>query len=768
MGLYDSYRLANSTAIPLFAGSVLPELGAAKQDLDQKYDVAKAYAENTGTALDTTPYFRNSQKEFQGVYTDIKDRLNAISARKDYENMVPLTQDLSKEAAIKLMPFKAEQERYQAAVKSLDSKELGLDETTKALLIRKAVQDDADARKAGVGGLYKDPVTGEMKGGFQDIYAAKNIDLPKWVDERLKDATVKKYGSENVSYGNGTYMVKRGGKWEQLGDKEIQSILSNAYSLSPDVQAHVQQQATLNGWAAGQKAKPFYNNLPAGTIKDSIDGLVAKGLPLKNAVQATITKQKETDILNEVKGYGAQKYHVNNSSSTMDVNVDSAALQKQQFAHEDATTAGNALITPGMTVQVGEWAKTPEGLNKGLIDISAKVADLETQKKITMQQATTKDPTARGIANMRLKGINDDLERQKIAQSQYTAVQKSSFDAATQKLGYGKSYDEVVAKTKPEMVKDVAKAMGAQSIKTRNGQEITAAEISDAILNNQYSVNYATGQGMSGNKGLTLNIAGKGQITIPSSSGIHAGAGMVYENPLDGVLHNFIVNADSRINKIQKQAATDYKTPQNLVVPGVTMSDKQITEVRKALPTTTAYTSDGAQKVEPEADVFKDAVKTEVGSVLQTGFVPVTYIDAKGNRTTLLHDFRHTGLRDNVGAHLFEDNTSNPAMQQTGRDLVENSAVNEFIKAVPPGLPVSKAGGRSKLEIITDKGLQQVQFLHYDNQYAILDMDGNIVKDAEGHELQSSDPNQIAPYFGDAINLKDAEMPHAARKVPKK
>lgn len=760
MGLYDSYKLYNSTAIPQFAGSVIPEIGYAKQDLDQKYDVAKSYADTTESMLGNTPYFQNSAKEFQAVSNGLNTELDAIGKRKDYEHMIPATHDLVTKAAMQLKPFADEHQRFQEAVKKLDDKDLNLDENTKQLLIRKSVQDDADARKAGVGGMYQDPITGQWKGGFQSIHAAKNVDIPKWVDERLKDAATQKYGSENVNFGNGAYMVKRGSKWESLGDKEIQSILGTAYSLSPDVQAHVEQQATLQGWAAGQKAKSFYKNLPPGSIKDAVDGMVTKGVPLKDAVQATMTAKTHSDQLNSITGYGTQKFQKNNFEGTMDVKNDEEFLQKQKLEHEDATDAGNALVTPGMTTTVQEWAKTHDGLEKGLTDIGSKITDLENQKKIVSQQAQSTDPNARAVAGMKLKSINDDLERQHIAQDQYTAIHKTNLDAATQKLRMGNTYEEVQAQVKPDVVKQVKDVIKGAGVTTAAGKSVSADEIADAFIKNNYTKNRGD---------ITINIPDKGAVTIKGTSfDPGMGAPIAYGNRFDKAIST-VTDPGSKLGRINQQAASDYQTPENLVVPGVTMSKNQIEEVHKALPSLTLYTSDGASKVAPEDDLVAKAAKIEVaGSVLQTGFVPIVVTDKDGVKTTLLADARHTGLRDNVGMNLFKTNTANPKMQQVGRDLLEGSAPDVFTKAIQPGLPINSYGGKKQLMIPTDKGLQPGTFIQHEGQFAITDPDGNILKDQNGNDLQSSDPNQIAPFFQYALGLKDAEMPHSARKVAKK
>lgn len=372
MGLYDNYRLANSTRIPEFAGSALPEMAAAKQDLDVKYDTSSANINSSSYNLANTPVWKGDEKLFGQVHADVSNQIAEMSQRKDLENLVPDTKKLAVNTAMAIKPFIENATKAAKDVEIVSNPDLKLDATTQAKLLAM----NADRNMRGGQTIIKDAF-GRMKSNYQNVAPAKAVDINEWADKRVKDTFPVERGWEHVKVG-GQYIIKNGQTGEVITADRIRGILADAYALDPDVQAHVQQQSDIVGWENGKNPSNTYKRLSAipsmAGIKATIDNLVANGRPLREAIEDTISQESQKALKGTIDSYAVGKYQKNNLKTTEDVKTDEAWLEHERQKREDA--APLVMTVPGTNSKIGP-DETYQSLTDGIAGQSKAIEDLK-------------------------------------------------------------------------------------------------------------------------------------------------------------------------------------------------------------------------------------------------------------------------------------------------------------------------------------------------------------------------------------------------------
>lgn len=341
--LYDAYRLDNSRQIPIYTGSAAPEALQVGQYMQGLYNQAQSGAFGIGNGLQSLTSLPQDKALVDDLRNTTQARLQDMAKRGDYENMIPEVQALGSEVSNRYRELLAPMQQRTEFIKSLDEKDYNLTGDQKQGII--AMSD------AGYTGLKKDEY-GRLTGKYTGTKYDKNIDLNKWIDERMKDIAIQKGGSEVVN-DNGVWKIKQGNKWEQLAPGTIESAISSAMANSADYLGYRNMMGRIAGFRAGQvgvdnlpdsittvdaKGKPI--NIPNPT-KQQIKEIAARyGIPLNQAAatftQAATEKGIEANALN----YARTKYAMNNRWTESGREIGQFQVEDYKQAQKEASSIG--------------------------------------------------------------------------------------------------------------------------------------------------------------------------------------------------------------------------------------------------------------------------------------------------------------------------------------------------------------------------------------------------------------------------------------------
>ncbi len=198
--LYNSYKLTNSTEIPLYAGSANPESLQVSQIMQQRYDAAKQGANGilqgsmklTGLGVD--------QKYADEMLNKTKSTIDEWNQRQDWENGVEAVKQVGNEYAYTAAALAVPMKAYSDWVENeIDSKDKNLDPTTRAVLKRKAIENYK--------GLTRDE-NGRLVGTFNGTPVAKYVDMTERTDKYFKDFVADKEGND---YSNSVELMEKWG-----------------------------------------------------------------------------------------------------------------------------------------------------------------------------------------------------------------------------------------------------------------------------------------------------------------------------------------------------------------------------------------------------------------------------------------------------------------------------------------------------------------------------------------------------------------------------
>jgi len=308
MGLYDGYRLANSQTVKQYEGSVVPELVAVSQEMQKRYDTA----ENN---MDYTRRFKNSivtrpedRPAFDKMWADnYEGRLNAISKRKDLENVTRetsmLATQLPQDYAAFAQNMQAEAAYEKDLQESYDKGDIKNKDNVSKLL---------ELSKQQSGSISIDPQTGRYAPNFKGYSPAKEIDKNKFIDDALAHANPTVIGSKGTIFSkDGQWLINEGSKTRKLTTDEIDKIASDAFKTREDWKSYMNQEAMLGTFknnyskispetvnlktVIGQKYRLDKNGntvkngkkpiIDPVTLQEALQDDLDKGLPLSKAVE---------------------------------------------------------------------------------------------------------------------------------------------------------------------------------------------------------------------------------------------------------------------------------------------------------------------------------------------------------------------------------------------------------------------------------------------------------------------------------------------------
>ena len=751
MGLYDNYRQSNSTRIPEFAGSVIPDLKYMKEDLDVKYNTALSTVEETNYKRKIAPvlHLKSDQEAYKSVMTQADTDIAEITKRPDYENMVVLTRKVAQKTAMGLRPLAKRAENrtaYAATLKDLTPEK-------QSLLLAKSDDDDQRYGK----GVYTNPITGELDGTYTGVTAAKQVDMPKKIEEWVKGAIPLKTGEEIVQIG-GQWIVKNGSSSTVLDPERIKGIIRNASALDADVQAYIKQEGELSGWQSGKMAKSLYSKLPE-TVKDAkgnvipnktkedIDALVASGIPLRDAVERVGASLKETEMRGIMDDLAVGKFRQNDRTSTKDVSANAYGVQEAATA---AATNTIRLTSPDQTTEMEGWAKTEGGVSNEITKANAAITSTDKEIAVINKSLETATGDAKGQLNTKKNELIATNNANKKVKSEMENILVNRRNLAAQQVtgNVNTTFASLTATEMPKAIVEVKKAY-PNGLATKGGQQITHEEIAMALLSGSVkSTKYG---------GRQFYVPGKGLILIPgimknsSSAGAAASGGAAYSNTLDDVMATPSFAANTVTAKALKIASALEDMPQTLAGTRITLKDNEIKVVKNSLEGRTNYAVGTLTKEDAPEGWDKD--KSEVtGYNGQTQRSTVVYKDKDGNYLkTLQVSLAGSGLAESMSADIAKNNTATPGLQQAGADLDPRSGTNMLLGASKPELVTSDYYGTPLMLDYRGKGPEPVKF-YQSNQgtFALWDESGNVIN-YKGVPLQSGDPGKVGHLFKNAV-----------------
>lgn len=510
MGLYDGYRLSNSTVIPQYVGSALPELANMYEMAQQRYDVASALDQTTADTVLQTPILNQDKATWEAINSDVQAGLRKRTEQDDYENTYRDVQRKAREVAPKLKALTDQVRAQQAYNQSLEDKELGLDLWTKQALQTKS----ADAYK----GIKFDQF-GRAIGGFQGIAAAKNIDVDKAIRDNLSILTAT--SSENIRKGdNGWQRYDTRDGWQAITPDKVKQAYYNGKANDLDWQARDKQQVELRSYMATRGL----TNEAAQAIIDSSNltpakELISQGYSPKEAYTLYHATKEAANIEQTQLDYALAKAY-RQDTHTRDFGVGQLALDsvKRQWEKEDSY---NPFIIQGPDTKLTADEQNPEKVrskNTELADQKATIATeiqrYENQLKgagITPEQKVQLQSNIDN-AKSRLANVSQALNRNE-------QIMNYVKNKTAQEMGYT-GYDQL-AKSATDKLLPMVKNAFPNGITGTDGTKISAEELVKAIIEDKYKVTTGRGYNTKLTDASIITSDGK-KVNINSSNTIEA------------------------------------------------------------------------------------------------------------------------------------------------------------------------------------------------------------------------------------------------------
>ena len=303
MGLYDGYKLENSSYIPQFVGSIVPELKDLSTIVQKRYNEARdtddalveamSNLQHLGTEEDTT--YANELK--QNYLSKVMQR----SEREDYENMGRRTKrdavSFSSDYTPLLNRMKGMQDINQRV---LQDKDISAPETKQKILKHISIINKAQ----------KDPTTGDFVrdgsgkiqlGAIQDWAYAPDVDIDKKTIEILKELETTERQTAYRSNGTG---LMTSNKYEFRDPKELASLARERLMNDPAVKAMIERDVTLTAdnygpqdfkAIADKENVSLYTQMKRAGNSDAAISAYLKGR--KEPMSLEVAKLKPLDVL---------------------------------------------------------------------------------------------------------------------------------------------------------------------------------------------------------------------------------------------------------------------------------------------------------------------------------------------------------------------------------------------------------------------------------------------------------------------------------------
>lgn len=686
--LYDSYRLSNSSAIPLFEGSAGPEAIQVGQQLQGQYDIAQEGAGQISSASDNVQAMPQDQAHADELRSTVRGTIDKFSRQRDWENRVGDVSALGRTFASRAMELQRPIAQYQQWKKDeLENKDKNLTTTQKADLNARAL--------AGYSGLKKDNL-GRLVGSFTGIDAAKNIDIPKWTDEKMKDITHSMGGTE-IATDNGEWKVKRGDKWDNVDKNKIESTLAAAIRGDTELQDFMKMESENAAFKGGHGVKSL-NDVPAELRTD----VVTSHMTPAEAMATYHGNARRQQILSSIKDYAVNKYAMNNRWTINDTGIGELALDRGKKAQDDFRIAGAGPNT------IPAWATDPGKLTKEISDSQDQIKDLN-DKKAVQERLLKTDPTSTSIQTG-LDRINKQIEQTQSILDNNSQIWNHTRDQAVQDLKLSDSKGELISTFKQFQDQQAPKLLSA--IKKDYPTGITVNKV-------KYSPEQLT------------EMAFNGKINKLDPYKSAALRGLITEASGD------LPNIEKQAHDIHSKVSQGFSTTSNTV--GLN-EEEQKTIGDFGISSATIYAAPGSNKIYTDKDVRSQKFIPEKFSI-ESNRITGRFKDDKGVMTEPMDVEMNTNMRTELRSRIAKKNVDgkwNPILM-----AMDDASYTGPLSKVKPGtvltgfpdangLPTNKPmmWGTKKMHLVLDAQGN-------DREWVLTDTDGNAILDKEGQQYRT-------------------------------
>jgi hypothetical protein len=411
MGLYDNYKLANSTGIKQYQGSVVPELVQVSQQLQGRYDAVQNEEDYLGRFMNSLQALPQDQPAFKQFSQGYRDKLKQLAGRPDKENLTRETTMLAQDLPDAYAPFAQRMKDYTEYKDQLDKdvRDGKINPETAQGMLQKSMKQDQ--------GIQLNPDTGRYQGRFAGSNYVNDINVNEWVDKQLDKVfpTTQGYSREQVG---GQWIVKQGGKTIKLEPGRIQQILHDAAGADGHFQAWMNQKQDLGTINTDySKLDPGFLDMgqQVGTQKingkevptrlyDIIKPLTDKGYSFGEAVKLYQQSKIGSDIMDQAYNYG-NKYIRNDADVEQSTSANPYGLA--EFEHQNRMkekkleTFELPITVPVQQPIAGFQHSDPQALDEAMADTQKNTEAINNQvfgwrkQNVAKQTGPITDPKTR-------------------------------------------------------------------------------------------------------------------------------------------------------------------------------------------------------------------------------------------------------------------------------------------------------------------------------------------------------------------------------------
>lgn len=674
MGLYDNYKLSNSTAIPQYEGSAgedFIKVGQYKQGLyDQNMSIATTINGQADEVSSVLPQDQGAVNELRG---ETQSKLKAIANSGNYEDAMPQIQQIGQHFANRSREIAAPQQALSEYRKSLTDKEYNLTPDQQNGLLQMSI--------AGYKGLQKN-IRGQYTGTFTGVSIAKNIDVNKKVDEWMKDTAVNKWGkeAETLSDGDGgMWIVKNGIKVEHIDKDKVTGIISNAAANDQEYQAYKNQEAAIAGHKASQVT--FSDQAGDGPLKDAaLQVMKQTQIPFAKAYSLVVNKATHNQIDNNALSYAIGKYAFNNVETVNGMKDNPYALKDYD---KDDPNPISPFISQGADSKLTDDEKDYNKLNtnivqqkKGLGDIKSQLTGLDNKLKGNLP------PSQRTQYESERSALQGQLTN---AQSQVNRSQEIvdySKDRTAQKMGYNDYDDFIKRNADTPKLRSAIQSVYPNGLTTKDGRKVSVDDLIEAATANNIKVNLATTTGPSASAPKTLStditLRDGSKVSLPGNSG----------DKLSDNVNLVLQQADSRVQKFNNQVKDLHS--ENVKDFAVQSSNISLNDVdRKTISQHIKSNMDGVRFSKPgQIDAVKAPDNFEVMTIGTNGLgsdakVKVQGLDKDGKPTGDFYDVTmgNSNIGEVISRKLAE--SADPESRMAADVLSANSGARQLSNMIP-------------------------------------------------------------------------------------
>lgn len=477
MGLYDGYRLSNSTGIPQYVGSALPEITKAFDIGQQTYDAAYQTRIAEGEAIQSAPVHSADKKKWEKMHNDFETSMKADIEAGNFEDMYSKVSQQARKTVNKLKPLAQQVANQQEYYKSLDDKEKGLTEWHKNL--RKQQAEDAYAAHDGV----QFDASGRIVPGtqYQGAPATKVID----VNEKIRQALshMHEYANKNIRKGDdGVWQYETVDGWKGISQGAVDQVFEAGLANDPEWRAHNAQEIKLNTYARTRGVSDQLVMQAAAKepkLAEKIKEGAANGYSPAQTFQMLIEKEEQDNLSATQRQYARGKaYEEIDQTRASGVGAGYAT----RLAHELAKEPIDPWTIDGPNTKLTNDEQDITKVREANTTLSNKVTEFtNTKNKLELQLSKSTDPEQTRQLRLQLEAVNDNAEMAKAALNRNEKLLTYAKDKQARVMGYTEGgYKQFVEEESTKLIPDIKKSFPDGLVV--KGKLMPAEELAKAVV----------------------------------------------------------------------------------------------------------------------------------------------------------------------------------------------------------------------------------------------------------------------------------------------